>query len=161
VTVVEKAEELLASIREIETDLEGMRAARDREIEEVRTKHKAMIDSASTARDRDAKALTALMKSEHNEIFQEGDKRDLAGGVLYYSRVEKASFPRGEDAKAAMIAEIEKHGWNGGIVVKKDLDKPVIAEWPSERLAVIGVKRRPVDDYAYDLVEKKQSGQGG
>ena len=156
----DKAEGLLKSIRVIGADLERLREARDKEIEEIRAKHKPMVEAAGKALDKDAKALVKLMKKKHGDLFGEKDRAELVNGVLFYAREAKVSIPRGKDQKAGIIALIEEYGWEEGLVITKDLDRPVIEKWPDEKLAVIGAERKMTDAYTYDLVQKQQGGQG-
>lgn len=139
--------ERLAELADCMQTLRLIQADAEREIEKVRARY---ADGITMLKDRVAaldKEIKGLSKANKALIFDGKDKAVLDHGILLYGKQRKVSIPR--DA----LSRIKGKGWLDGIKVVESVNRPVVEQWPDERLAVIGARRRLVETFSYELKE--------
>lgn len=99
-------------------------------------------------------SLKKHMKRYASLLFADGDSVLLKSGQLVRAVVRKVAFPK---SREALIDLLEKLGFADVVKVKKSLDADAIEHWPDERLAQVGLQRKPpVETFDYSLRETKQ-----
>lgn len=98
------------------------------------------------------KTLTTLMERERKEIFAKRDRVELIQGVLVYGKDIKISIPRG--AAERIVAQ----GWPVRISVS--INRRALESWPDQWLSDIGITKKLVENFSYELLPAKGKGEG-
>jgi len=147
------ADDLLCAIAENEDNVKYMMEAYGVEKKRLDEYYAPKIATFEADRDDAVKHLVSLMKKGKTEIFRDGDLVYLKNGSLIYSLSHPVAFPRSHDP---VIAALERLGFKDEVKVKKSLDKDAIEKWTDEQLALVGLTRKEVEEFKYDL-KKEQS----
>jgi len=147
-TIEERADILLQIIAKQEAKITRIEASMADEIKTVTEKYSECIDQLGEVLQANVKELIGVMKENKAVLFDGRDQVNLTAGILLYGREYKLSLPRDALAKA------EELGYGDAIKISKSLDRPVIETWPIERLFMIGGKKKLVEKFDYELLEK-------
>jgi len=151
--ILSAAEALLAGIAFLSGRWEEDQKKANEELEKVRQKYAPGLELwKQTIKDRE-KDLIKFMKGNKDGLFEGSDKVSLESGVLLYGKEIKVSLPRD------VVARIQEQGWEDGIIQTPTLNRPVVEQWPDERLTVIGGGRKEVEQFSYELKEGRQKTQ--
>jgi phage host-nuclease inhibitor protein Gam len=142
------ADDLLCEIRESDDAVKYLMAEYEAEKKRMDAAYAAKIAPIEGDRDEAARRLATLMKKGKNEIFRDGDVVYLAHGSLIRSLSCPVAFPRSHDP---IIAALEACGFKDEVRIKKSLDKDALGKWPDDRLALVGLARKEVEEFSYDL----------
>jgi len=145
----QQAEEFLQMVRAHQEILESTRAQAEAEMEEVRKKYAEKIEQEESEVEALDKELVRFMRTNSGALFVGRDQVTLDSGILVYGEKERVQIPR--DA----LAQIKAQGWTEAVKVAESVDRSVVEKWPTERLAVIGARKKTVRTYSYELKEKK------
>lgn len=144
-----KANEMLGTIQMYSYELEMVQHVIDAEITAIRNKYAETLDIKLTAKANTEKALKKFALKNKEDLFGEkGDKVALAHGIILYAKEDKVTIPK--DA----VEQIEKLGWSEGILIVKNIDRPVIEGWNDEKLAAIGASKKPKESVSWELTAK-------
>jgi hypothetical protein len=92
------------------------------------------------------KQLIALMKRERRSLFAAGDLVRLPAGVLTR---QVGLFVR--KAKAVTPENLEALGFGSAVKIVKSVDWDQLAEWPEDRLVLVGTERAKKEVFSYEL----------
>jgi phage host-nuclease inhibitor protein Gam len=148
-----EAQEMLASIAEIKAQIGGLEAEYAEKVRRIKEISAAQIAPREQLLVEREDSLNRLMKTRKKDLFAESDIVYLAAGQLLFAVVRRIAFPKSRDA---LIALLEKLGFTDAVKVKKSCDADVIDQWPDEKLALAGLKRKPPEEtFNYSLKEVK------
>ena len=142
-----KAEALIADIRESKARAASLDAEFQAKLAALQAEYAGIGVLEGQIKELSAELLK-LMKAEKAELFQGREAVKVRGGLLLWTKGEKVSIPR--DA----LLKIKEAGWMEAVKVVESVDRPVVEGWPDERLAVIGTKRKTVDNFSYELTKE-------
>ena len=152
----EQAEGVLAEIAAIDRKLAQVEITMQEEI--AAAKKKAADDKLSLEKRR--KELNDSVKKwatmNKSILFEKRKSLDLAFGSFGFQASTTVQQMNGVSAEES-IEKIEKFKFNDGIRIIKELDKEAIAKWPDERLALVGLVRRPKDTFWLKVNQEKLS----
>lgn len=141
----ERADALLRSIGDLTRTLEGHRARHEAALAAVDAEYAPQIQTLEKRIGAAAKDLAGLMKEETAAVFGGADIVRLANGLLTHTTEEKVSIPR--DA----LEKIKAQGWVDAIRVVESVNRAVVERWPTERLTVIGARKRLAHGFGYEI----------
>lgn len=141
------ADIFLQAMAETTAKLAEAEALAEAELEAVRTRHTAKIQGLKSAFENIEKNLLAMMKMRCDEIFEGIDQVDLQHGLLLHGWADKVKIPR--DA----VEKIEKQGWEEALKRAVTVNRAVVETWPVERLTLIGVEKKTVEEFSYEIKE--------
>ncbi|MBW1666743.1 MAG: host-nuclease inhibitor Gam family protein [Deltaproteobacteria bacterium] len=140
-----KADAILWDLINFKVSLQMVQEDAEAELARVREKYHEEISNLEALIESGEKELKALAKKERVELFQGEDKAILPHGVLLFTKQKKVQIPR--DA----LGKIKEQGWLEGIKVVEQINRPIIEKWPDEKLAVIGARKKLVEQFNYEL----------
>jgi len=141
----DKADHILAAIRELNKGYAVSSASMEAEIEAIRAKNRLKIAAYNKAVDEYEKDLKSLVKKTRKELFSGADQVTLDNGVLLFTSGIKVRIPRNA------LETIEKEGWTEAVRIAKTINRPVIEAWPDDKLAKIGATKKKVEEFNYEL----------
>ncbi len=144
-TAIERAKELLAAIAETKTTLEAMVRVRDEAVKALTDDYAKRIAPVKAQLDGLDKELKALMKAEQAEIFDGGDKVELAVGTLICTSALHTTIPRNA------LEKIKELGWTEAVIVEERVNRKVVQGWPDEKVVAIGGGRKIKTTFGYEL----------
>ncbi|MFH1139927.1 MAG: host-nuclease inhibitor Gam family protein [Pseudomonadota bacterium] len=139
-----QAEALLARLGRLAARIAALEFKVHAEMESIRARHPQLGELRFESEILDAR-LKDLLKSERQAIFAGRDKVVLRSGILLRGLEQKMAIPRNA------LNLIKELGWVEGLRVSEALNRAVVESWPPDRLAVIGVKMREVEKFAYEV----------
>jgi len=140
-----QADTLLLDIYQLENTVATIERAHEEEAAAVAKKYEPLVRPLAERLERRVKALKDLMKKETADLFGGADIIRLANGLLTHTTERRVTIPR--DA----LEKVEAQGWTEAVKIKKSVDRPVVEAWPTERLTVIGAKKRLVHIFGYEV----------
>lgn len=150
--ILERADGLLCEIAETEENIKYLMEAYEIEKKRLDESYAAKIAPFEADRDQYKKDLVALMKKNKEEIFQDGNLVYLKHGSLIHDISHPVAFPRSHDP---LIALLEAGGFTDVVKIKKSLDKDAIEKWTDAQLALVGLTRKELEEFKYDLKKEK------
>lgn len=146
--VIEIADDLLCEIVNLDETIKHFMDAYEAEKKRLDQSYAATLAPLENDREDAAKRLISLMKKKKDVIFRDGDIVYRPLGTLGHSISHPVAYPRSYDP---VIALLEEKGYTDAVKVKKSLDKDMIEKWPDDRLADVGLERKPKEEFTYDL----------
>jgi hypothetical protein len=144
--VAVKADGMLWSIQAHGDEVEMIQRVIEAEIGRIREKYANVLAEKTAKRTNAEKALKKFALKNKEDLFgKDGDKVSLSHGIILYAKEDKVTIPK--DA----VEQIEKLGWDEGIVIVKNIDRPVIEKWNDEKLAAIGASKKPKETISWEL----------
>lgn len=143
----EKANRLLAEIRDIGGGIEMLEGEFNFQVEKLRTKYAEQVNSLKEILDADEKQLIGLMKAGRRDLFDGTDIVRLQNGVLIHEKADKVSIPR--DA----VEKLEQCGFLDAVKIAKSVDRAIVETWADAKLLLIGAVRKPVETFSYEIKE--------
>jgi hypothetical protein len=148
-----EADHYLHAIQMYSADIEELQADLDAELDAIRDKYAERLNGTLEVKNEIEKALKKYALKNRVDLFGvDGDKVSLSHGIILYTKADKVTIPK--DA----VEQIEKLGWSEGIVIVKNIDRPVIEGWNDEKLAAIGASKKPKEIISWELVKKAEGG---
>jgi hypothetical protein len=150
--VAVKADEMLWSVQVHSDSVDMIQNVIDAEIGRIREKYASALLENSKRKSNAEKALKSFALKNKEDLFGvDGDKVSLSHGIILYAKEDKVTIPK--DA----VEQIEKLGWDEGIVIVKNIDRPVIEKWNDEKLAAIGASKKPKESITWELIKKAEA----
>ncbi len=140
-----RADDLLADIGNLKDAIKDLEAQGNAAMQAVTDQIEKMLMPLREDLGLQEKALLTLMKKERKALFDGTDVLQLDNGTLIHNVEDKVSIPR--DA----LAECKTQGFTDVIKIAESLDREAIEKWPDAKLFLIGAKRKPVEEFSYDL----------
>lgn len=138
---------LLQSLRHAKKDLASTLAKAESELEAVRLKYQADIQTCEKAVKQAEKALAAFTKKHEVQLFDGRDRAEFKGvGALLMSSGWVV-----RRAKCVTIELLKKLGYRDGIRVEEKVDWDRINKWPDEKLVAIGTERNLKKEFGWEL----------
>jgi phage host-nuclease inhibitor protein Gam len=145
------AQEMLANIAGIKGKIGELEAEYAERVRQIKENSAAQIAPWEQLLGEREDSLNLFMKAGKKALFAESDIVYLAAGQLLYAVVRRVAFPKSRDT---LIALLEKLGFTDAVKVKKSVDTDIIDQWPDEKLALAGLKRKPPEEtFNYSLKE--------
>lgn len=88
------------------------------------------------------------------DVFDKKRSKTLAHGTIGF-RKSKELKPKPKMTWAKVLEKLKALGFKDGIRVKESVDKEELKKWTDEKLALVGVRRVPKDDFWYEIDEEK------
>ena len=149
----EKANKLLAEIRDISGGIEMLEGEFNDQVEKLKAKYAGQIKSLKEILDADEKQLVGLMKTGRRDLFDGTDIVRLSNGVLLHESKDKVQIPR--DA----VKKLEACGFDDAVKIAKSVDRAMVESWPDAKLLLIGAIRKPVETFSWEV--KKEGASDG
>jgi hypothetical protein len=143
--IQEQANGYLREIAIRTADIEALHAECEAAIQEAKARYALRIDARDVLLKSAVTALMQTMKFNKKILFDGTDVVNLPHGSLIHSVADKVSIPR--DA----LAKCEELGFDEVVKIAKSLDREAVEQWPDARLFLIGAKRKPKEEFSYDL----------
>jgi len=143
--IFQQADDLLARIRVLTEIIAAVQAEADEAVREISSCYARELAPLREKLKTREKEILALMKSERKSLFAQADVVPLENGSLIYSKELKISIPR--DA----LAKCEELGFTEAIRIAKSLDRGAVAQWPDEKLFLIGAERKAATKFSYEV----------
>ena len=141
-----EADLLLAAIGETRREVAAFKAEADKELAQVKSRHKARIDAGRASLARMEKTLERLSRTHKRTLFVDGDRCQLAHGSLVHAVGEAVRRARGVGVE--LLKELD---YLDAVAVTERVDWDVIDTWPDEKLAAIGTERKVKETFSYEL----------
>lgn len=150
--VAVKADEMLAAIGFCEDAIQTYGESAEAQIAKIREEYAQWIANYTELKKKHEKALKKFALKNKEDLFgKDGDKVSLSHGIILYAKEDKVTIPK--DA----VEQIEKLGWDEGILIVKNIDRPVIEAWNDEKLAAIGASKKPKETISWELTKKAEA----
>ena len=149
---LERADNLLIEISVITGQLTRLEAQAEAELKAVRERYEGPLGKFKEVLKALDAELIKHMKKHRAEIFDGTDQVNIENGILLYGEEDKVKIPR--DA----VEKIEAQGWEEALAKTVSVRREVVAEWPEERLVLIGAERKHVETFSYELKEGGEAG---
>ena len=147
-----KAEEMLNTIQMYSDSAEMVQRVIEAEIAKIREKYAEELERQSKSKASAEKALKKFALKNRVDLFGiDGDKVSLSHGIILYSKADKVTIPK--DA----VEKIEALGRDEGILIVKNIDRPIIEAWNEEKLAAIGATKKPKEEISWELTKKAEA----
>lgn len=147
-----KADEILGAIQVYSEGLADWQAKLEAELNIIRHKYAgdlAALEELKLAVEKELKKFA--LKNRVDLFGLDGDKVTLSHGTILYSKANKVTIPK--DA----VEKIEELGWDEGILIVKNIDRPVIEGWNDEKLAAIGASKKPKESITWEITKKAKA----
>lgn len=139
-------DDLLSEIGRLSRQADELEASAQAEIDRVMAQYQAIGETRARIEDLD-KDLKKLLKKDRMELFGDRDKVTLTNGRIYWQQGRRLSLPDKETA----IELIKAQGWEEAIITIERVDRPVVEQWPEERLVAIGAGWKPQNKFSYEV----------
>jgi hypothetical protein len=150
--VAVKADVFLDVIQCCETSIAEITAEMEAELAPIRDKYAGDLSALDEIKNKEEKALKKFALKNKADLFgKDGDKVSLSHGIILYAKEDKVTIPK--DA----VEQIEALGWDEGILIVKNIDRPVIEKWNDEKLAAIGASKKPKETVSWELTKKAEA----
>lgn len=140
-----RADELLYRIGHAKRAVAALEADYNAAVERLKADYGPQLSGIRDEIGAYEKELYALMKAAKGRLFDGRDIVRLPNGSLLRQIAERVTIPR--DA----LARCEEMGFSEAIRIVKSLARDVVEKWPDARLALIGARRKIVEDFSYDV----------
>jgi len=147
-----QADRYLAEIQTRTAEIKRMSEEAEAQIESIRTNFRERLQAEEILLSSAETCLKQVMKMNRKVLFTGTDIVYLHCGELVYSLTHPVAFPR---IHVPLIALLEAKGLKDVVKVKKSLDADAIEKWDEDQLAVVGLTRKNVEEFKYNL--KKES----
>lgn len=136
-------------------------AALDRKLDCISSELNAEIDAAKDiaqqksagllARRKDlADALATYATLNKSDLFRDKKSLDLAFGIMGFRQSTQIAQVN-RITQAMTLEKLHEYAFTDAIRTKEELNKDIVAGWPEERLALVGLKRRQLDTFYIEI----------
>lgn len=136
-------------------------AALDRKLECISSELNAEIDAAKdTAQQKSAgllsrrkdlaDALATYATLNKGDLFKDKKSLDLAFGIMGFRQSTQIAQVN-RITQAMTLEKLREYAFTDAIRTKEELNKDIVAGWPEERLALVGLKRRQLDTFFIEI----------
>lgn len=136
-------------------------AALDRKLDCISNELNAEIDAAKdTAQQKSAgllsrrkdlaDALATYATLNKGDLFRDKKSLDLAFGIMGFRQSTQIAQVN-RITQAMTLEKLHEYAFTDAIRTKEELNKDIVAGWPEERLALVGLKRRQLDTFYIEI----------
>ncbi len=144
-TLKDKADEILAYMRDIVDGIADLEARANAEMAEITARYGHLLNPMRDEMAALEKEITALMKKNKGVLFDGTDVVNLANGSLIREKGDKVTIPKNA------LEACKENGFDDVIKVVESLDRPAIEKWPDAKLVLIGAERKTKEEFKYSL----------
>lgn len=149
-----QAEAALAEIAALDRKLNAITDTLNAEIDAAKDKAQQSSTGLLAQRKSLAGAVATFATMNKAELFSSKKSLDLAFGVMGFRQsTQIAQMPR--VTQAMTLEKLHEFAFMEAIRTKEELNKDVVAGWPDERLALVGLKRRNLDSFYIEIKAEK------
>jgi phage host-nuclease inhibitor protein Gam len=147
----DKADEMLMAVGACELEVVNIEACIEEEMSKIRDRYAGDLAVLKEMKTDAEKALKKFALKNRVDLFGlDGDKVSLPHGIILYAKEDKVTIPK--DA----VEKIEGLGWSDGIIIVKNIDRPVIEKWNDEKLAAIGASKKPKENISWEIKKRAE-----
>lgn len=143
--IQQKADGYLEEIVLRKGELEALQKEYDEALKALTDQYALQIEAYQALLDGAIKALIQTMKYNKKVLFASADVVNLLHGSLIRNAGEKVTIPHGA------LQSCKDNGFQDVIKIAESLDREAIEKWPDDKLAMIGAKKKPSEEFKYDL----------
>lgn len=136
-------------------------AALDRKLDCISNELNAEIDAAKDAAQQKSTALLSRRKDladalatyatlNKGDLFKDKKSLDLAFGIMGFRQSTQIAQVN-RITQAMTLEKLHEYSFTDAIRSKEELNKEIVAGWPEERLALVGLKRRQLDTFYIEI----------
>lgn len=136
-------------------------ASLDRKLESIEHSMQEAIDAAKMQASQSSAPLQARRR-ELADLFTKAKSLDLAFGTIGFRASTRIVQMRGITS-GMTLEKLHQYNFTDGIRIKEEVDKETAADWPDERLELVGLKRQTTDTFFIEIrrdAVPEQIGQG-
>ncbi|MGE4297560.1 MAG: host-nuclease inhibitor Gam family protein [Desulfovibrionaceae bacterium] len=147
-----RADALLTAVADAEAAAREVVDAVDAELNAVKARWAARVQTAKDGLKGAEKALEKHAKAQRGTLFAKADRVALTRGALVLTEGTRVTH-----AKTVTVAALDALGYGDGVRVERSVDWDAIEAWHDDKLAAIGTERRRAVAISYDLNKEGRS----
>ena len=120
------------------------------------------LEDAEVLRRELADAVAVFARLNRADLFTKAKSLDLAFGTIGFRASTRIVQMRGITS-GMTLEKLHQYNFTDGIRIKEEVDKERAADWPDERLELVGLKRQTSDTFFIEIrrdAVPEQIGQG-
>lgn len=149
-----EANRVLGEIAQLKRDVAMHEAEMNDEIDRLKAETEAKVAPLQARQASLENGLLAFAEYNKDDLFQDKRSKDLDFGAIGYRR-SKEIKPAPKHTLAMVLGKIKELGFETAIRIKEAVNKEELAQWPDERLELVGARRVEKDTFWYELDEQK------
>jgi phage host-nuclease inhibitor protein Gam len=149
------ADRALREIAEIDRAVEAANHALNEEIDHLKQETQEAIGPLLERKEMLGAGLANFAELS-KEMFKDKKSRELDFGTIGYRKSSSlAVIKKICSTWKEVLGMLRQYDFREAIRVKEEPDKEVMAEWPKERLELVGVQRVEKDEFYYEVKQEK------
>lgn len=153
---LEDANDALAEIAEIDRAIEAANSQLNQDIDNLKKGVQEDITPLAERKECLGLGLANFAELSKSELFKDRKSKDLDFGTIGYRKsTSLATIKKLCSTWKEVLGKLKEYGFKEAIRIKEEPDKEIIAEWPKERLDLVGVQRVEKDEFYYEVKQEK------
>lgn len=149
-----QADEALRQLGELARESAQIESGMNAQIDQVKSVAKAQMEPLTASRKRLEDALAVFGTQKKSELFTERKRSlELAFGIMGFRRATALRL-MAKRTWGSVLERLEALGFISAIRIKREVDKPAMADWSDEQLETVGVKRETSDEFYIELKQE-------
>lgn len=158
----QQAEGALAEIASLDRKLESIEHSMQEAIDAAMMQASQSSAPLQARRRELADAVAVFARLNRADLFTKAKSLDLAFGTIGFRASTRIVQMRGITS-GMTLEKLHQYNFTDGIRIKEEVDKETAADWPDERLELVGLKRQTTDTFFIEIrrdAVPEQIGQG-
>lgn len=152
---LKQADEALRQLAEIDREQRQIESGAQAQIDHVKAVAKAQMEPLAEARKRLEEALAVFGTQKKAELFPEKKRsQELTFGTIGFRRATALRL-MAKRTWGSVLERLEALNFTSAIRIKREVDKPAMADWTDEQLETVGVRREQSDEFYIELKQEE------
>lgn len=152
---LKQADEALRQLAEIAREQARIEAGMNDQIDQLKAAAKQQLEPLAGSRKRLEDALGVFGTQQKSELFPERKRsQELTFGTIGFRRATALRL-MAKRTWGGVLERLEALGFTSAIRIKREVDKPAMADWSDEQLETVGVKRETADEFYIELKQEE------
>ncbi|MDR1873549.1 MAG: host-nuclease inhibitor Gam family protein [Synergistaceae bacterium] len=150
------ADRALSEIAEIDRAVEAANHQLNEDIDNLKRGVQEEIAPLLERKEMLGAGLANFAEISKAELFKDRKSKELDFGTIGYRKsTSLAVMKKICSTWKEVLGKLRQYDFKEAIRVKEEPDKEVMAEWPMERLELVGVQRVEKDEFFYEIKQEK------
>ena len=146
----QQAEGALAEIASLDRKLESIEHSMQEAIDAAKMQASQSSAPLQARRRELADAVAVFARLNRADLFTKAKSLDLAFGTIGFRASTRIVQMRGITS-GMTLEKLHQYNFTDGIRIKEEVDKERAADWPDERLELVGLKRQTSDTFFIEI----------
>ena len=153
---IQDADNALREIAEINRAAEAANHALNEDIDHMKQEVQEAIGPLLERKEMLGAGLANFAELSKEDMFKDRKSRELDFGTIGYRKsTSLAVVKKICSTWKEVLGKLRQYDFKEAIRVKEEPDKEIMAEWPKERLELVGVQRVEKDEFYYEIKQEK------